>query len=110
MNKKLPFTPNETDAILYVIISVLLLMSVNQVLSRPLSKSADRGLMANCWNVSPVEKENPAAVLSMPNYSFKRQTTSGVEQSKSLGFLSFCEAGAFVMPERRSRQLVYSNA
>lgn len=35
MNKKLPFVPNETDAILYVIISVLLLMSVNQVLSQP---------------------------------------------------------------------------
>jgi hypothetical protein len=35
MNKKLPFVPNETDAILYVIISVLLLMSVNQVLSKP---------------------------------------------------------------------------
>jgi hypothetical protein len=35
MNKKLPFVPNETDAILYVIISVLLLMSVNQVLSHP---------------------------------------------------------------------------
>jgi hypothetical protein len=35
MNKKLPFVPNETDALLYVIISVLLLMSVNQVLSKP---------------------------------------------------------------------------
>jgi hypothetical protein len=35
MNKRLPFTPNETDALLYVIISVLLLMSVNQVLSQP---------------------------------------------------------------------------
>ena len=35
MNRRLPFSPNETDAILYVIISVLLLMSVNQVLSQP---------------------------------------------------------------------------
>ncbi|HEY0654313.1 MAG TPA: ELWxxDGT repeat protein [Chryseosolibacter sp.] len=34
MNKKLPLTPIETDALLYVIISVLLLFSVNQVFSQ----------------------------------------------------------------------------
>lgn len=34
MNKKLPLTPIETDALLYVIISVLLLFSVNRVFSQ----------------------------------------------------------------------------
>ena len=110
MNKKLPFTPNETDAILYVIISVLLLMSVNQVLSQPLSKVIDRGLAENRWNVSLENKEKPAALSVVLEHESMSQNNCRVGQLKNHEYLGVvaCESDAFVLPERRIRQFVYS--
>lgn len=50
MNKKLPLTPIESDAMLYVILSVLLLFTVTQVFSQPaISKSLNsRALFSHC--------------------------------------------------------------
>lgn len=104
MNKKLPFTPNETDAILYVIISVLLLMSVNQVLSQPLSK---RVMAEKCWQVSLDNKKSVAHLALLVNTS-NYQTPCSVERFEDFesSIILFCDDGGFVIPERKSRQFV----
>lgn len=52
MNRKLPLTPHETDALLYVIISILLLITVNQVLGQ----SQDGEVRRDGHNVSERRK------------------------------------------------------
>lgn len=57
MNRKAPLTPLETDALLYVIISVLLLMTVNQVLGQTTDSVANLSREKDKVAISGAEKK-----------------------------------------------------
>lgn len=93
MNKKLPFVPNETDTILYVIISVLLLMSVNQVLSQPqmlgdLNQSED-----TYYNEYSQLTGGPQRLyfISEGKHLYSSEVINGVEETRKIK--SFASAG-----------------